>query len=187
MQSPGRAAGMVPAWGPSTRTGVAPPIASSPHRRACSGGGRAPPPTAAEKHQTRAALPTVRAPRRRVTPTRLAITTSPRTRTRQQLLSEDHTVAIGTDEEEWDTDHAAAVAGFPHPDPGRRCTDSAGRVATWLHRRSLRIGRGPSAGNSCRRRVGADQGHRNRPARERQTATGAGAHLREATEHGVRS
>ncbi len=31
----------------------------------------------AEKHQTRAALPTVQAPRRRVTPTRLAITTSP--------------------------------------------------------------------------------------------------------------
>ncbi len=31
---------------------------------------------------------------------------------RQLLLSEDHTVAIGTDEEEWDTDHAAAVASF---------------------------------------------------------------------------
>jgi len=30
----------------------------------------------------------------------------------EQLLSEDLTVAIGTDEEEWDTDHAAAVAGF---------------------------------------------------------------------------
>ena len=30
----------------------------------------------------------------------------------EQLLSEDLTVAIGTDEEEWDTDYAAAVAGF---------------------------------------------------------------------------
>lgn len=30
----------------------------------------------------------------------------------EQLLSEDLTVAIGTDEEEWDTDYVAAVAGF---------------------------------------------------------------------------
>ncbi len=30
----------------------------------------------------------------------------------EQLLSEDLTVAIGTDEEEWDTADAAAVAGF---------------------------------------------------------------------------
>ncbi len=30
----------------------------------------------------------------------------------EQLLSEDLTVAIGTDEEEWETGHAAAVAGF---------------------------------------------------------------------------
>ncbi len=30
----------------------------------------------------------------------------------EQLLSEDLTVAIGTDEEEWDTDYASAVAGF---------------------------------------------------------------------------
>jgi len=30
----------------------------------------------------------------------------------EQLLSADLTAAIGTDEEEWETDHAAAVAGF---------------------------------------------------------------------------
>jgi hypothetical protein len=30
----------------------------------------------------------------------------------EQLLSADLTVAIGTDEEEWDSDHATAVAGF---------------------------------------------------------------------------
>jgi len=30
----------------------------------------------------------------------------------EQLLSKDLTVAIGTDEEEWDTDYASAVAGF---------------------------------------------------------------------------
>ncbi len=30
----------------------------------------------------------------------------------EELLSSDMTVAIGTDEEEWDTDHAGAVAGF---------------------------------------------------------------------------
>lgn len=30
----------------------------------------------------------------------------------EELLSVDLTVAIGTDEEEWETDHAAAVAGF---------------------------------------------------------------------------
>ena len=30
----------------------------------------------------------------------------------EELLSADLTVAIGTDEEEWETDHAAAVAGF---------------------------------------------------------------------------
>ena len=30
----------------------------------------------------------------------------------EMLLSADLTVAIGTDEEEWDSDHASAVAGF---------------------------------------------------------------------------
>ena len=30
----------------------------------------------------------------------------------EELLSADLTVAIGTDEEEWESDHAAAVAGF---------------------------------------------------------------------------
>ncbi len=30
----------------------------------------------------------------------------------EELVSADLTVAIGTDEEEWETDHAAAVAGF---------------------------------------------------------------------------
>ncbi len=30
----------------------------------------------------------------------------------ETLLSSDMTVAIGTDEEEWDTDHSGAVAGF---------------------------------------------------------------------------
>ena len=33
-------------------------------------------------------------------------------RSTQELLSTDLTVAIGTDEEEWDADHASAVAGF---------------------------------------------------------------------------